>query len=526
MSAQIEELWSSVNRATIVVFLGLWSRLRAKLRARVLASWSVSLAASLLVASPPVLAQGPATGSNAAVVPGLPAALQQAFRAAGLPQQDVGLIVVPLAGGAPLLALNANEALNPASTMKLLTTYMGLSELGAGFRWKTRAYLRGVLQGDVLNGDLILQGGGDPKFVIEDLTEFIARMRQAGLREIRGNLVLDDAIFNLDDRSVEQFDGDPSQPYNVRPHGMLMNFKATKFMIQPHGRDAEILLDPPLADVVIDSDLRMTPGRCRYGANGLVIRDGGTEHKPMIRISGSYSNECGLQSVFAAVLSHRQFAHGFFKAAWLAAGGAWQGQTVLERGAVAKLRDNGSAAAAWLEWLSPRELGEVVSDINKFSNNVMARQLLLYTASVRQPVAPTVEQARQYLLNWLDGKGLSFPELVVDNGSGLSRRERISANSMAKVLLHAAGNGNAQLYRNSLPRVGLDGTMKSRMVNEAIAGNAWIKTGSLNDVRSLAGYVDASSGKRYAVVMLINGQRAELSSGAQDALLRWVFSNG
>jgi serine-type D-Ala-D-Ala carboxypeptidase/endopeptidase (penicillin-binding protein 4) len=116
--------------------------------------------------------------------------------------------------------------------------------------------------------------------------------------------------------------------------------------------------------------------------------------------------------------------------------------------------------------------------------------------------------------------------LVIDNGSGLSRRERISAASMAKLLAHAASSPYAQMYRDSLPRVGLDGTMKGRMINEPIAGNAWIKTGSLNDVRALAGYVDAGSGQRYAVVMLINGSRAENSNGAQDAFLRWVFNNG
>jgi D-alanyl-D-alanine carboxypeptidase/D-alanyl-D-alanine-endopeptidase (penicillin-binding protein 4) len=450
--------------------------------------------------------------------PPLPAPLASAFRAAGLPYDEVGLLAVPLGGGGPLLSLNADQPLNPASTMKLLTSYSALSMLGGDYRWRTQAFLRGRLADGVLDGDLVLKGGGDPKLVIEDLTEFVARMRRAGLGEIRGDLLIDDAIFDLDNRSVEQFDGDPSQPYNVRPHGMLMNFKATRFVVRPGASGVSIALDPPLADVAIDNDVRIARGKCRYGAGGLFVRDGGTEFKPLIRVSGSYSTGCGEQSAFVAVLSHRQFIHGLFKAAWLASGGVWNGQTRIARGS--------AQGAPWLEWVSPRTLADVVQDINKYSNNVMARQLLLQSAfeTGRQPATP--ERARATLRNWLASQQLVFGDLVVDNGSGLSRVERITAANMAALLVHAAASPVADVMRGSLPRVGVDGTMRNRLVGDPVAGNAWIKTGSLNDVRAIAGYVDASSGRRYAVVMLVNGPRAELSQGAQDAVLRWVHANG
>jgi serine-type D-Ala-D-Ala carboxypeptidase/endopeptidase (penicillin-binding protein 4) len=448
----------------------------------------------------------------------LPPSVLQAMRTLNLPLQDVGVYVVPLTGGPPLINVNAEEALNPASTMKLLTTYAALSRLGADYRWKTRVYLRGELHDGVLNGDLILQGGGDPKLVVEDLLEIIARIQAAGLREIRGNLVLDDGVFSLDDRSVEQIDGDSSQPYNVRPHGVLLNFKATKFVISPRAESVDIALDPPLADVTIENEVRSARGRCRYGAGGLVIRDNGTDQKPIIRVSGTYSSECGEQNLFAAVLTHRQFAHAFFKAAWLGAGGSWNGKTRIERGA--------AHGAVWYEWTSPRTLAEVVLDINKFSNNVMSRQVLLLSTALENRSSPTIEDARNFLHRWLGRIGLKFPELYVENGSGLSRNERISPEHLARLLLHISRSPHADLLRESLPRVGIDGTMKSRMQSEPIAGKAWIKTGSLNDVRAIAGYVDAASGKRYVLVMLINGPRAERSAPAQDELLRWVYANG
>jgi serine-type D-Ala-D-Ala carboxypeptidase/endopeptidase (penicillin-binding protein 4) len=456
------------------------------------------------------------TGTNAQP---LPAPLAKAIRSARLPIDEVGMIAAPIAGGAPLVASHAVAPMNPASTMKLITSYSVLRLLGPDYRWHTGSFLRGRLNGDVLEGDLVLKGGGDPKLVIEDLTEWIAKMREAGLREIRGDLVIDDSIYEQDDRSVEQFDGDPSQPYNVRPFAMLMNFKSTKFVIQPLRNGVSISLDPALADVAVDSSVRAAYGKCRYGASGLTINEGGTEYKPLIRVSGSYSLSCGEQSMFAAVLSHRQFVEALFKAAWQTAGGAWSGKVRIEGGSA-------NGLAPWLEWVSPRTLGDVIQDINKFSNNLMARQILLQAVAAKTGRPATVEQARAMLRAWLPTQGLDFPELVIDNGSGLSRRERISAASLARLLIHAANSPYADLMRTSLPKVGIDGTMKNRLVGEPIVGNAWIKTGSLNDVRAVAGYIDAASGRRYAVVMLINGPRAEQSQVAQDAFLRWVHANG
>ncbi|HPA88734.1 MAG TPA: D-alanyl-D-alanine carboxypeptidase/D-alanyl-D-alanine-endopeptidase [Quisquiliibacterium sp.] len=454
----------------------------------------------------------------------------------GLAPGQVGALVVPVEGGEPLTALNAAQAFNPASTMKLLTSYASLSMLGPGYRWRTGAYLRGRLDADVLHGDLVLRGGGDPKLVIEDLDAFVARMRAAGLREVRGDLVLDDAIYEIGGDSVERFDGDPSQPYNVRPFGVLMNFKAVRVVIQPDAPGGRIRVDPELADLRIDDQIRTVKGPCRHGAAGLAVRDvpegpggpgTGAGAGPRIRVSGNYSPACGEQSVFTAMLTHPQFVLALFKAAWRARGGVFDGGVRVERGA--------ARGAPWAEWESPRTLVEVVGDVNKFSNNVMARHLLLQIgaesgmrrvgADSRRPPA-TVERARAVVVDWLRGQGLVFPELVLDNGSGLSRAERISPASMVRLLQHAHAGPLGEPLRQSLPLVGFDGTMKSRLPGEPVAGNAWIKTGSLDEVRTIAGYVNAASGRRHAVVLFVNGPRAEGARPLQDRFLRWVHANG
>jgi D-alanyl-D-alanine carboxypeptidase/D-alanyl-D-alanine-endopeptidase (penicillin-binding protein 4) len=453
-----------------------------------------------------------------------PAPVGSWIAATGVTPAQVGLIALPVTGGAPLIEWNAARALNPASTMKLLSTYVALTTLGPDHRWVTSAHLDGPLTQGVLEGNLILRGSGDPKLVVEDLTEFIRRMRAAGLRDIRGDLVIDDALFDLRAEPGVPLDGDASQPYNVGPHAALMNFKSVRIVVRPAGDKAVVALDPPLADVRLVNELVVQTGACQPGSLALWVRDGGVTttagggSTATIRVGGKYFPSCGEQGIYAAVLSHREFIHGFFKAAWQAAGGSLRGKTRIEAGASARL-------PTWQQWVSPRALSEVAHDINKFSNNVMTRQVLLAAAATpAQPGSP--QRMREMVGQWLDSRGLRFPELVIDNGSGLSREERISAVNLGRLLVHAAAGTHGDLFRVTLPQVGIDGTMRARLQRHPVAGRAWIKTGSLRDVKSIAGYVDAASGRRYAVVMIINAEKILGAQPAQDTFLRWVYDNG
>lgn len=499
--------------------------------ARLLLAWAMLLSAGVAAqpgaaARPDRAAATPAARTDALPGPregGAPAdvgrLLDEWLRGTGIAASDVALYVVPAAGGLPLLAHDAGQAFNPASTMKVLTSVAALSMLGPDYRWRTGAFLRGSLRDGVLHGDLVLRGGGDPKLVVEDLAAFVERMRSAGLREIRGDLVIDDARYDAGRDSVERFDLDLSQPYNVRPFALLTNFKATRVVVRPGPGGAEIVLDPPLAGVPVHNDLRISRGPCRHGAAGLVVRDDDTDPRgPRIRVSGPYSVACGEQGSFVSVLTHRQFAEALFRAVWTAAGGAWNGRARIETGA--------ARGDPWLEWESPRTLADVVRDINKFSNNVMSRQVFLELAVGRAPAPATVERARAVLDAWLRAQGLELQGLFVENGSGLSRAERIGAAALARVLQHAAASPHADLLRDALPVVGVDGTMRRRLVDDPIAGRAWIKTGSLADVRSIAGYVDAASGRRMVVVFFVNGPRVSGAAAAQDRFLRWVHANG
>jgi serine-type D-Ala-D-Ala carboxypeptidase/endopeptidase (penicillin-binding protein 4) len=452
----------------------------------------------------------------------IPPSVAKALAQQGISTANVSLIAQPLKADTalvPIAAHQINKSMNPASVMKLVTSYAALSALGPDYRWRTSAYLQGDLVGDVLTGNMAIKGGGDPKIVIEDLMEWLASWRRAGLREIRGDLVIDESLYAELGASMESFDGDPGQPYNVRPHPLMMNFKATKFVVTPQQQGGlTITLDPPLADVALDNQITTVAGICRYRAAGLTISDAGPT---TIRLAGRYSPSCGETSSFAAALDHRPFIFGLVKAAWLANGGEWKGSWRIGK---AQGRD-------WSQWRSPRTLSDVVRDINKFSNNVMTRQVLMQTGyeNLKQAAASrvgTVANGREVVRGTLLARGLSFPELVIENGSGLSRIERVSVNSLVQLLSDASRSKLFEIFRDSMPVVGVDGTMRKRLTDKPIAGNAWIKTGSIEGVSSIAGYVLAKSGTLYAVSFIVNGAGALDSSPAQDQFLLWVFEQG
>lgn len=439
---------------------------------------------------------------------------------AGIVPDSFGLVVSPLGSGTLQVNHHGQQPFNPASTMKLVTTYAALSMLGADYRWATPILTTGDMRDGVLYGDLIVQGGGDPRLLIEHLQALMAELRAQGLREIRGNLVIDPSRYAPGVGVGRAFDGDDSQAYNVLPHPALMNFKATKLIVDPKKR--QVTTDPPLADVQLKYGVRVLKGRCRssgtrLGVNESLARNG----KPVIHVTGTQVRACGPQQFYASVLDHPQFMHGLFKAAWQAQGGSFTGRTVIRPGA-------GEKAKLFFAWLSPHDMTAVVHDINKFSNNVMTRMLLLEMAAIeaQKPMVPVA--AGQWLGRWYGLQGLSLPSLVMENGSGLSRMERISAADLVAVLKRAAQDADTAVpFVDSLPVVGIDGTMRARLRFDPVAGQAQIKTGTLSDVRAIAGYVTAASGERYAIALLINGDyNGHRMQSLQDEVLRWVYRHG
>jgi len=443
----------------------------------------------------------------------LPAEVETLLRREKLPLDAVAVLVQEVGTRRARLDWNTHAAMNPASLVKLLTTYAALDLLGPAWTWNTPVWLNGPVRDGVLEGSLVIQGRGDPKLSFERVWLLLRRVQSLGVREIRGDIVLDQSLFAPAQGDPAAFDNEPLRPYNVSPEALLLSQKAViySFVPDPQRGLAFISAEPPLAGVQVDASVPLLPGPCDDWRGSLKA----TFTEPgRVRFAGTYPLACGEKQWPVAWPEPPAFPGRLLEALWRELGGRLTG-TVRTGPAPA-------GVAPSFELTSP-PLAEVVRDINKFSNNVMAQQLFLTLAQQRQSVG-TPEGAREMLNLWLlERLGEPLDGVVLDNGSGLSRDTRLSASLLARLLQHAWASPVMPELMASLPVSGSDGTLRRW---KAGPGRAHLKTGSLRDVAGLAGYVLADSGRRYVLVALVNHPNAGAARPALDALVQWAITEG
>lgn len=448
----------------------------------------------------------------------LPKPLAQALRAAQVPLQSVAIVVQDLDGRRPAISHNAGVAMNPASAMKLVTTLAALELLGPAYRWKTEVYAAGELRDGVLEGDLVLKGYGDPKLDYESFWMLLRALRGRGLREVRGDLVLDRSFFAPVLTDPGRFDGEGLRPYNVLPDALLVHYKSLRFAFLPEleRESVRIYVEPRPPGLEVANSLRLSGGNCLEGRafRDMLQAEFAAGPPPRATFSGRYPIACGEKELNVALLSPNDQVAGVLRELWPEMGGVWTGK--VRAGEVPE-------EARLLHTHASAPLSEIVRYVNKYSNNVMARQLYLTlaTASSEPPARP--ELATEAVRHWLAVKNIPAHELAIENGSGLSRTDRISAASLAAVLQAGWKSAAMPEFVSSLSLVAFDGTMRKRLVGDPIAGQAHIKTGLLSDARALAGYVLDKKGRRKVVVMLMNHPNAPEAEAATDELLRWAY---
>jgi D-alanyl-D-alanine carboxypeptidase/D-alanyl-D-alanine-endopeptidase (penicillin-binding protein 4) len=449
---------------------------------------------------------------HAAVNSSLPAKVQQSLKANKISSQSLSVVTLPLTGPGTSTFFNADVSVNPASTMKLVTTFAALELLGPTHQWKTEFYSDGPLKDGVLHGNLFLKGGGDPKLNMERLWLLLRDLRANGVHQITGDLVLDRSHFNQPELPTFNDDGgDTNKPYLVTPDSLLVNLKALRFVARTDGGKVHIAVEPPIAEIRIDNRVKALPsGKCpgwpdvRY--NPVKQFDGTT-----VIVSGKLAEGCRAQT-YLSLLDHPSYAAGAVRAIWQELGGKILGKD--------RLADVPEKARLLARTFSP-DLVEIIRDINKYSNNTMARQLFLSLGAQFRNEADgdDAKAAQRVIRSWLARKGITAPHLVIENGSGLSRDERVSARELAQLLQAAWQSPYAAEFISSMPLVAMDGTMRKRLHRTALAGEAHIKTGTLNNVRAIAGYSRDSNGNSWAVVAILNDPRPWGASSILDQVL-------
>jgi D-alanyl-D-alanine carboxypeptidase/D-alanyl-D-alanine-endopeptidase (penicillin-binding protein 4) len=492
-----------------------------------------------LLFSPEVYSADPA--SQDAAIRHIPKAVAASLDKNQIPKEAISISVAEIELERPgkvkaktELDWRSKQAMNPASTMKLITTLTGLDVLGPQYRWRTNIYTDGLIRQGILKGNLYLQGTGDPKLVPEEFAKMMKAIQNLGIQKIDGNLFFDRSAYAPSVMEHNTIDGESLRAYNVPPDPLLYAFRTLSFQLGK-SRTADFIdisYTPPLSQLKVINQMQLVNQSCDSWKSNIRFNldpegDAVTTNQLITaQFSGSFPNTCKGVNYNVVALDANTFLTQGFTAAWELAGGTWTQAPTGKSGTV-------PLAARLLLQFEGISLADDVQDINKYSNNVMARQLMLTLALEKMGKPATTENGELVIQSWLKGLGLQFPELVIENGSGLSRNEAISAEHMTQLLVAARNLSIADTFYNSLPIAGTDGTMRNRLMAHLRKflhlkkkPEARIKTGSLADVRAISGYVMSKSGKMYAVTSFINHPNAWKGLDAHDQLLAWLLDDG
>ena len=447
-------------------------------------------------------------------VVGLTGTLNRLLKKHKISKDDLSIYIRDVHANRAMLSHNIDRPRSPASTIKLVTTFASLQQLGPNYTWSTEAWTRGKLNNGVLAGDLILKGYGDPFLVYERYWKFVNDLRSKGLREIQGDIIIDDSHYDLPKHNRKAFDGQAFRVYNAGATPLMFNFQATRLWLSPpsdeSSKNVDLALYPASESIKLNNKLKLVNGRCKrsHGRPKLSLVEN------QLTVSGRFAKSCKPRFLMRLISAPNQLVYDAFKQFWLNSGGTLGGK--LNSGQVVENDE------LFHTYSSPT-LGEQIRLINKWSNNVMTRQLFLTVGVNRYGPPATIQKGRDAVIEILQAKGIDTNAVVIDNGSGLSRKSRISARQMAQLLDAAYRDAYMPEFMSSLSLTGLDGTLATRFRNEDMAGRSHLKTGTLNRVTALAGYMLNRKGRRLMVVIQQNGAKIAKGADIQDELLRWAF---
>ncbi|MFK8029041.1 MAG: D-alanyl-D-alanine carboxypeptidase/D-alanyl-D-alanine-endopeptidase [Gammaproteobacteria bacterium] len=460
------------------------------------------------------LAQAPAKPVST-----IPAELNKHLEKLGIPLDSVSLSVQKLGAEESLVNVHSSVPRNPASVMKMLTTYAALAKLGPGYQWETELRRTGLAEGGVLRGDLIIVGRGNPMFLQQDLWSMVNHLDARGIRSIAGDLIIDSSYFDLPDHDSSAFDGKGYRPYNAGPDAALFNFSSVDFSLVPQkGKEfVDVRVAPHIRGMEIESTIKQLNGDCRGNRIKLRLDVEQLEASRKVKYSGHYPRSCGRYQLTRAVLPSTELLYGTLSSIMASRGGELTGGLLIGRA------PKGSSK---LLTLSSKTLSEIVRSTNKFSNNVMSRQLFLTLGAETYGKPATPGKGENALKAVLSEEGVDTDSLIVANGSGLCRQCRVTVDTLMQTLDAAWQSIYMPEFVASLGVPGIDGSLKKRFPKGSYKGRVHMKTGTIDHVSAAAGYVQSKSNERYKFALVINHENVHKGKGNafQRKLMSWIVN--
>lgn len=414
--------------------------------------------------------------------------------------------------GKRIASLNSNKYRTPASIAKAATTYAALLELGDSYRWSTRIYRDGDISNGTLNGNLIIKGFGDPSLDGKSVSQIVSYIKANGIDRINGNIIIDKSYFDTCDDCSAKFDENPSSPYNAMPSALMFNENTTTLKIVRGNEIVQNIKDDSY-DITNEITVSDEPCRGRYSWPSVRIQYG---ERTKVIIGGTLSSSCPPISLTHIIAKAHLSFYGSLKQQLNDNGVSFDGNLKVK-----KTPNYVSEIAT----IYSKPIFQIIGETNKKSNNLYARQIFLTTGANKYGTPSTLEKSRNALISIFEKNGIRYAKsFKLDNGSGLSRTAKVTTEGFESMLDHAYDKYQ-QKWLNALSIAGVDGTIKRRFPS-SLGRRVWMKTGTVDGVKNIAGYVKSSDGTLYTVVIIVNDRLASSRGAAlENKIIIWLANS-
>lgn len=395
-------------------------------------------------------------------------------------------------GGEELMQVRGQTLYAPASVAKSVSTACSLWELGPQYQFETSFGYRGKVQNGKLTGDLIIQGSGDPSMVTEQIREVIEKIRHVyRIKTIQGQIIFDVSFLGTKTLTMaEGFGGDAGRSFATMLTPLPLNQNSFSFWAAPNLESLKQTNITILPRDVMDIKVK---NQVKVGASSQVS----AYYNPELRsasLGGTASRDGDLRGVYRAAPDVYEYYFNLIRQFWTDAGGTWEKPSY-------KIETSAVTSTPLLKH-SSKYLSQILMDINKFSLNLGAEMVLLTAGANKLGTPATYEKSKTLLGNCLKEFGVNEGGIELSNASGLSRDSKMKPSELTKFLMNYWKHPYSPEYLSSLSLLGLDGTAKSRLTK--FAGRGRVKTGTLKDVHTIAGFLFDEDHRPYSFALFFN----------------------